>query len=305
MHRLGPESSHGAFRPDIPPALTVRPGETVVFETNAAPVERLFAAGERWLDVLELDSINVVTGPVFVEGVAPGDAVSVEILDVVPGPWGWFAVIPGFGPLCDRLPPLLRRVTIRDGRIELSPRLALPVRPMVGCLGLAPASGTTSSLSPPMPWGGNYDLVQAAPGATVLLPAQVAGGLFSLGDLHAAMGANEGTSVAIECPGMATARFGVRRGLTLTAPRIETPERVFTVGLAPRGDVLAARHRALRAMWDLLTGEAGLAPEEAFGLISAAVDVELGGPAGMVVLASVERRWLPPLGREADEPPRR
>lgn len=292
-HRLGPEHAQGAFRPEHPPVLTVTPGETVRFETSGDPIEAVFEAGERWAGGLDVTAVNLVTGPVAIDGVAPGDAVEVEILAIEPGPWGWNASIPGFGPVSDRLPPLLRRLPIRDGHVVLSPRLRLPVAPMVGCLGLAPARGATSTLSPPEPWGGNYDLVQARPGATLLFPAQVAGGLFSLGDLHAAMGANEGTSVAIECPGAATVRLGVRKGLRLTTPRIETADRLSTVGLQPRGCFLDARRQALGLMWDLLVVEAACTPEEAFGLISAAVDVELGGPAGMVVLASVPRSLLP------------
>ena len=295
VHRLGPEHAQAAFRPETPPALTVAPGETVVFETSSDPIEALFDAGERWLDVHDVTALNVVTGPVAITGVEPGDAVAVEILAVEPGAWGWSASVPGFGPVSDRLQPLLRRLPIRDGHIELSPRLRVEVAPMVGCLGLAPARGKTSTLAPPAPWGGNYDLVQARPGSTLLFPAQVPGGLFSLGDLHAAMGANEGTSVAIECPGSATVRFGVRKGLRLATPRIETADRLTTVGLQPRGRFLDARQQALGAMWDILLVEAGCTPEEAYGLLSAAVDVELGGPAGMVVLASVPRSLLPAL----------
>ena len=76
-----------------------------------------------------------------------------------------------------------------------------------------------------MPWAGNYDLIQIAVGATVLFPAQVPGGLFSLGDLHAAMGEHEATFVAIECAGSATVRLDMRPGMALETPRIETADR--------------------------------------------------------------------------------
>jgi amidase len=294
MHRLAASQCHGAFRPDIEPALRIEPGEIVTFETTAEPVERLFAAGDRWLETLDVRAVNVVTGPVYIEGVEPGDTVSVEILDVTPGPWGWSSSIPGFGPLSKHMSaPTLDRLPIHDGWITLSDRLRIPVRPMIGCLGLAPGSGESSTLSPPYPWGGNYDLTQNRPGATLLLPAQMPGGLFSLGDLHAAMGENEATSVSIECPGEATVRLGVRKGLRLITPRIEHPDRIFTIGLRPKGHFDDARDDALDRMWEFLTGEAGCTPDEAYRLCSAVVDVHLGGPAGMVVLASIERRWLP------------
>jgi amidase len=193
--------------------------------------------------------------------VTPGDAVSVEVLAIEPYDWGWNAAIPGFGLLDGLVPePVLERLPIRDGEVIVSERMRIPLRPMIGCLGLAPAKGATSTLSPAMPWAGNYDLTQIAPGATVLFPAQVFGGLFSLGDLHAAMGEHEATFVAIECAGSATVRLDVRQGVTLETPRIETANRVYVIGLSPCGDYGAARLQAARLLYEYLTVEADLTP---------------------------------------------
>jgi amidase len=280
-----------AFRPDAEPVLRVQPGEIVRFETSPAPVERLFAAGAAWLDAVDLKAINAISGPVFIEGVIPGDAVSVEILAIEPLDWGWNAAIPGFGLVdCLLLGPLLERLPIANGEVIVSERVRIPLRPTIGCLGLAPAKGETSTLSPAMPWGGNYDLTQIGPGATVLFPAQVPGGLFSLGDLHAAMGEHEPTSIAIECAGSATVRLDARPGLRLETPRIETAERLYTVGLGGRGDYRSARQQAARLLFEYLTREAGLSPREAYVFLSACGDLSLGGPAGTIVLGSVPWR---------------
>lgn len=277
-----------AFRPDAVPVLRVRPGEVVRFETSPEPAERLFAAGPGWTEAIDVRAINAVTGPVFIEGVIPGDAVSVEILAIEPRDWAWSAAIPGFGLLDGLLPePMLERLPIRDGDVIVSDRVHVPLRPMIGCLGLAPAEGETSTLSPSMPWAGNYDLTQIAPGATVLFPAQVPGGLFSLGDLHAAMGEHEATFVALECAGSATVRLDVRPGMHLETPRIEAADRVFVIGLSSCGDYGAARRQAARLLYQLLTREAGLTSREAYTLISARGDLTLGGPAGTIVLGSV------------------
>ena len=288
MHRIPASQSTFAFRPDAEPVLRVRPGETVRFDTSAAPIERMFAAGERWTAALDVRAINAITGPVFIEGVQPGDAVAVDILAIEPLDWAWSAAIPGFG-LLDRLmpEPLLERLPIRDGEVIVSDRVRIPARPMIGCLGLAPARGETSTLSPAMPWAGNYDLTQVCPGATILFPAQVPGGLFSLGDLHAAMGEHEATFVAIECAGSATVTLDVRPGLRLETPRIETADRVYVLGLNTRGDYGAARLQAARLLFELLTREWSLTPREAYILISARGDLTLGGPAGPIVLGSV------------------
>lgn len=304
MHDVSAERTTFAFRPDAKPVLRVQPGEAVRFSTSPHPSERLFAAGDDWLGAIDLDAINAVSGPVFIEGVEPGDAVTVEILDVALGDWGWCIAMPGFGLLGDVMADvgagaMLRRVPLVDGRCRLSDRLSVPIRPMIGCLGLAPATGQSSTLFPPMPWGGNYDVRQSEPGNTWLFPAQVPGGLFSLGDLHAAMGLHEATYVSIEGPGSATVRLGVRRGLTLTTPRIESPEKLYTIGLhsggeiGTSGDFHRARLQATKLMFEMLTKEHGLTAEEAYLLVSAAVDLEFGGPAGAVVLAAVPRSLLP------------
>lgn len=288
MHIVDASQTTFSFRPDVAPVLRVPPGEVVRFETSPAPVERLFAAGANWLAASDTRAINAISGPVFIEGVMPGDAVSVEILAIDTADWAWNAFLPGFGPLDGLMPgPMLERLPIQDGQVIVSDRMRIPLRPMIGCLGLAPASGETSTLSPSMPWAGNYDLTQISPGATVLFPAQVPGGLFSLGDLHAAMGENEAASIAIECVGAATVRLGVRHELSLETPRIETADRRYVMGIAPRGKYLAARTQAARLLFELLTGEGGLTAREAHIFISARGDLALGGPAGMIVLGSV------------------
>jgi amidase len=288
MQVISADQTAFAFQPGAAPVARVRPGEVVRFETSSAPVDRLFAAGDAWLDALDLRAINALTGPVFIEEVGQGDAVSVEVLAIAPRDWGWTMAVPGFG-LLDGLvrEPFLARLPIRDGEVFVSERVRVPVRPMIGCLGLAPAFGETSTLSPAMPWGGNYDLPQICPGATVLFPAQIAGGLFALGDLHAAMGEHEATFVAIECAGSATVRLGRRPGLRLETPRIETADRLNVIGLDAGRDYDAARRQAARLLYAYLTDEARLTPQEAYAFIAARGDLSLGGPAGTIVVGSV------------------
>jgi amidase len=277
------------FRPDIAPVLTVRPGEVVRMETSSDPAERLFAAGDNWLDVQDSRRINAVTGPIAIEGVEPGDAVSVEIMAIETLDWGWCAAIPGRGMLGDFIKtPLLRRIPILNGLVHLSDTLSVPLRPMVGCLGVAPATGESSTLAPPYPWGGNYDLLQIAVGSTIYLPAQVVGGLFSLGDLHAAMGDGEATGFSIECAAAATVRLDVVKNMRLQTPRVVTGDRLYTVGLAAkRGDWGAARAQAITRMFEYLTIERELTAHDAYLVISASVDLTFGGPAGAVAVAGL------------------
>jgi amidase len=259
-------------------------------ETSAAHIERLFAAGQHWATIVNTREINAVTGPVYVTGAEPGDALAVEILEIETLDWGWNMWLPGFGLLGQRATlPQLRRISIRDDRVWLTSDVSVPPRPMIGCLGVAPATGESSTLAPPYPWAGNYDLPQICAGSTVLFPVQVPGALFSLGDLHAAMGTGEPTSVAIECSGAAVVRFGLRKGLELSAPRIETLERIYTIGISDRRDYSIAASLATDQMFRILVDEAGYSLEDSYVIFSAAVDLEFGGPAAAVVLSSISR----------------
>jgi len=276
------------FRPDIEPVLRVRSGDIVRFVTSPEPAERLFQAGADWCAQLDTRRLNAVTGPVFVDDVEPGDAVRIDILEIATLDWGWNAFIPNFGMLCENLTsPMLRRVPIVNGRCWITDALSVPLRPMIGCLGLAPARGASSTLAPPFPWAGNYDLLQVKAGSTIWFPAQVRGGLFSLGDLHAAMGDGEATSVSIECAGSVTVRLSVDKRLDIQMPRIVADGKLHTVGLAERGNYDSARRHAADQLFNYLTVERRLTPVDAYTLFSAAGDLTFGGPAGAVVLASI------------------
>ena len=126
----------------------------------------------RWLDASILRAINAVTGPVFIEGVMPGDAVAVEILEIEPATGVGTPPFPGSGCSTGSMPePMLERLPIRDGEVIVSERLRIPVRPMIGCLGLAPAQARRRPSHRPCP-GPATTISPRSPGATVLFPAQ-------------------------------------------------------------------------------------------------------------------------------------
>jgi amidase len=254
-------------------------------QTSPEPVQQLFVAGDDWIHV-DLETINQVVGPVWIDGVEPGDGVAVEILDIETLDWGWNGYIPGFSLVARKLQAqFLRKVPIVDGWVHLSNRLKVPVQPMIGCLGLAPATGESTTFGQSA-WGGNYDLVQMTVGNTAIFPAQVPGGLFYLGDLHAAMGAGEPTYVSVECAGTVTVRFGVRKQVGLITPRVESSERLYILGLSQRDSAdrwEESRRQACELMFDYLVHERGLGSEEAYLLLSSAVDLTYGGPAGVSV----------------------
>ena len=96
----------------------------------------------------------------FVKGAKPGDVLEVELLEFVPRPWGWTAIIPGFGLLADEFPdPWLRisRVDAESGRIRFSIRSPFRTGPFPGTIGVAPSEAGAHPVLPPSRFGGNLD----------------------------------------------------------------------------------------------------------------------------------------------------
>lgn len=274
-----------SFSAAHPPALEVDPGALVTFETGDEAYRRL-ADGEA-VDDIGLENFNRVTGPVRIRGAAPGDALRVDVLEVEIER-AWSVWLPGFGGLGGRTDaPRVMPTPPEGGHLRISEGLRVPLEPMIGCIGVAPASGEASTFRPAHPTGGNMDLRELSPGATVWLPVEVEGALLSVGDLHAAMGRAEPTWVSLEAAGRATVRVDVEAGVGrgLPAPRLRREDVTLCLGL---GDSLEEAHdRALGQAYDLLVEEHGLEPFEAYAYASARVGMRLGGPASPMVLAEV------------------
>ena len=279
-HALPAETFQVSFDASIPPALEIDPGDTVTFQTSDVAYERL-AAGES-VEAIGLPNFNRVTGPVSVRGAAPGDALRVEVLDVQVRR-AWSVWLPGFGGLGHRTESQRAMQTpLADGHAQIGSH-RVPLRPMIGCIGTAPAEGAGSTFEPAYPFGGNMDLREMEPGTTVYLPVNVAGGLLSMGDLHAAMGTAEPTSVSLEAAGEATLRVGLEPAMPLRYPRLRRGGETFFLGIAESFD--AAHALALDQAHDYLVEERGVDPFQAYALISARCDMRLGGPASAIVMA--------------------
>ncbi len=280
---LSREQRAFAFDRTLPAVAEVEPGTVVMFETGDAAYERL-SCGES-VEAIGLENFNAVTGPVRVRGAEPGDALRVDVLDIRLTR-AWSVWLPGFGGLGARTSELrVMQVPLEDGRARISEALRVPLAPMIGCIGLAPAEGRGSTFMPAYPWGGNMDLREMSPGTTLELPVQVPGGLLSVGDLHAAMGAAEPTWVSLEAAGRATLRIGLRKKAGLRFPRLYTQGATLCVGM---GETLeAAQQSALDQAYDLLTESFGLEPFAAYAYASARVAMRLGGPASPIVLSVV------------------
>jgi amidase len=271
------------FRAEHRAQATVASGATVRFETGDIAYERL-SKGEA-LEAIGLETFNRVTGPVVVDGAEPGDALRVEILDIEIHR-SWSVWLPGFGALGGYTQePVARQIPLENGFAVISRRLRVPVEPMIGCIGLAPASGVGSTFMPAYHWGGNMDLREMSPGTTVDLPVEVRGGLLSLGDHHAAMGRGEPTWVSLESAGASTVRVTLLKDAAISHPVLRRDGSILFLGMG--ADLAAAHQHAVDRAWAWLIDDQGLEPFEAYAYASARLEMRFGGPASAMVLAAL------------------
>lgn len=282
-YTIAKEQHAFSLDPSIPPVLSVQAPCILTFETDDLAYRRL-SQGETPQEI-DFENFNMVTGPVHIEGAEPGDCLRLEILDVaVRSAWAvWF---PGGGVLGHKTSRLqVRQLPIEDSRVRINRGFSVPLEPMIGCVGVAPPVGRSSTLEPAYPWGGNMDLRELVAGAVIYLPVQVPGALLSLGDLHAAMGTGEATDVALEAAGTVRLRVSIEKEMRLHFPRMRCAGQTICIGIA--GSMEEAVQIAFDQAYELLIGDLGLDPFDAYAYACARIDLRFGGPASSIALAVV------------------
>jgi amidase len=254
------------------PALSVAAGARLRLETADCFDDQVQGPGDVLASV-DWDRVNPATGPVFVEGAGPGDVLSVLIESIDIGHQGVMAVAPGFGVLGEEFPEIVQRIVpIEDGTARIADGVAVPLRPMIGVIGVAPAGVPVATASPGA-HGGNMDTRLIGAGAVLYLPVAHEGALFAAGDLHAAMGDGEICGTGVEVCGSITLRLDVRRDLRIEEPVLETRDAWVTIASAETLD--AAAETATRHMARLLTERLGISLEVATMLMSAGGDLQV------------------------------
>ncbi len=212
---------------------------------------------------------HILTGPVFVEGAEPGDALEVKILSIDFAIDYGYNGCSGFLPEnCDRTVP--QKIVAIDRRrmiSEFKPGIVIPLRPFFGSMGVAPASdaGRVSS-NPPGRHAGNLDNKELVAGSTLLIPVFAPGALFEIGDGHAAQGDGEVDQTAIETSLRGRVQLTVRKGMKLTWPRAETATDFISMAADP--ELKVATSTAIQEMVDFLAATRGLSKHEAYQLVS-------------------------------------
>jgi amidase len=265
------------------PIARVKPEETVVLYTEDCFEGKVHSEQDLPSKVAG-KYLNPQTGPIYVEGAAPGDTLAVHIHDVtVTRDWAVSAQIPFFGGLTATTmtrtlqDPLPEKVWIyrrqEDGRFAYSDRFSIAPHPFMGTIGTAPDIEALSALTP-FTHGGNMDVPDVKSGNTVYLPVNVPGAYFSTGDCHVAQGEGEACGVALEISGKVTLSFSLIKNHPIAWPRIESPQEIMTVGSArPMEDAARIAYTEL-VLW--LEGEYGFEKWDAYQLASQAGKLYVG-----------------------------
>ncbi len=280
------------------PCLVVADGDTVIAQT-------VDASGLDAREMAVAPRPNPMTGPFYIEGAEPGDTLSVRIDRLTPSRGtGWTyspLALTVLDPAAIAERPASERavweIDAAAGVVRLrEPPPALAgfapaIQPMIGCFGVAPALGQALSTATSAQNGGNMDYRLFAPGTTAWLPVSVPGALFYLGDGHACQGDGEIVGTGIETSFEMEVTFRVLKR-TITWPRGETAEDIFTVGNARPLD--QALQHATTEMVRWLGEDYGLDQRAASHVMGQVVRYDVGNvfnPA-FTVACRIAKRWL-------------
>jgi acetamidase/formamidase len=229
------------------PVTTVRPGEVLRTSTLDCFAGAIGSTSDLVSQVCDPRFLNPQTGPFYVEGAEPGDTLALHFVSIEPTyTYGFSTTVPLFGALTgthatELLQPPLPEKTWRY-ELDLADRLVryealdskftadLPLDPMHGTVGVAPALNEVRSSLAPGDWGGNMDTPEMRAGTTAYFGVNVPGALFSIGDGHARQGEGETCGVAVECAMNTVLIVDLIKNYSTPWPRLESDEFLMTTG---------------------------------------------------------------------------
>jgi acetamidase/formamidase len=299
-HHFTPSRYYHEFSAYMEPALHINPGDVVV--TTCADSD----GHDKNLKKVT-DPPNPLTGPFYVEGTEPGDTLVVYLekirLNRQTG-------IQSTGMADNTVLPRYHRQNKTSPRIitwhfdmdtmtasvnDLSSRMSkfrLPLKPFLGCIGVAPAMKEAQSTFTADAHGGNMDYNQLVEGTTMYFPVSVAGAYFFVGDGHATQGDGETSGGGIETSMDVQFRVSVQKNKRIPSARAETGEYYLAMGMARPLD--EAFQRATTNMIAWLTSDFGLSNEEAHVLLGSTARYDIGNIVDprYTVACKIEKRVL-------------
>ena len=291
------------------PLARITPGTVLELFTEDCFAGRVRTTRDLVSEVCEFPFLNPQTGPFHIEGAEPGDTVAVHFVSIEPArSWAASTTVPLFGALTgthltallhDPLPEVVWlwqldavartcRFTARTGSFTAD----LPMEPMHGTVGVAPANLEVRSALVPDAFGGNMDTPEMRAGVTCYLGVNVPGALLSLGDGHARQGEGETCGVAVECAMNTVLVVDLIKGVPCPWPRLESDTHIMSAGSArPLEDAFRI------AQHDMVTWVAslcGIDLLDAYQLVTQAAESPLANvcDTNYTSVAKVAKRYL-------------
>jgi acetamidase/formamidase len=301
-HRFVPQQFYNTYSFAHPPALRIKSGDRVITKT-------IDAAGTDWNGKSVASGPNPQTGPFYIEGAEPGDmlVVTFEKLETnrtmaysssLLAP---YAVDPGaIAGRVDREPRRLTwtidsaRGVARLDQADVQPGgLELPLRPMLGCVGVAPARKEAISTAAPGAFGGNMDYAWLNAGVKLMLPVNEPGALLFIGDGHARQGEGEVAGTGLETSLDVEFTVDLVKKKPIGWPRLETARHIMVLGSAR--PLLEAFQHATTELQRWLTSDYGLTERGAQTLMGQATEYEIANVVdpNFTVVAKVDKSFLP------------
>jgi amidase len=286
---FAPTDYANIFSADRAPVLTIWPGDSVRTTT-------LDSGGVDDKGVTRALYGNPQTGPFFVAGAASGDTLVVHLkrlrlnrdyadsLDSIVGRAQGSTLAASAGALGKPVRWTLDRVrglASPENRSAAMRDFAVPVRPMLGGLAVAPGDGPPVSTGDTGRFGGNMDFNEVVEGNTLYLPVQQPGALLYLGDAHALQGDGETSQYALETSMDVEFTVALIKGKAINMPRVESPTHIMTLGQA--GSLDDALRAATSGMVQWLQQDYGLSLSESAQVLGSAVQYTVANLAGRSV----------------------
>ncbi len=297
------------------PVLRVRPGTVIETWTEDCYDGAVRSPGDLPTHVMQPHHANPQTGPFYIEGAEPGDTIAVTILSLRPArDHGISSTFPGAGALTttgltallhDFLPERVwfypvneERSTVTYSALEGEHSVEIPMRPFLGCIGVAPAGGEVRSSIVPGDFGGNLDTPELCVGTTLYLGVNVPGALLSFGDGHLVQGGGEIAGTAVEAALNVTIRVDLIEDRRTPWPLAEDETYIMAIGSTrPLED---AYRIALKELILWLERDYGLERMDALQLLSQAGENNISQMVdpNYTVVAKIARHFLPERARE-------
>jgi acetamidase/formamidase len=317
-HTIFPEHHSRVFSASKEPVLRIRSGDTVVTRTWDSGGQDYKGVRHIQHPYVYPESGNPLMGPFYIEGAEHGDALEVHLDKVrLNRNWGYtsYRLNPAVLNAGENLYPNEYKMNaLRPQRADLipwdldlergvaNPRLLqgsgfkfdIPVRPMLGCIGVAPPGEEVQTSGPSSTHGGNMDYNDIVEGVTLFLPVYHKGAYFYLGDGHAVQGDGEGLGSGVETSLDVQFTVRVHKNKRLSIPRLINDDYLVSIGSQPefRSSMEFGLRMANSDMVRWLTGEYGLTAPEAHLLMGSAVQHKVVTYFGTIATL-MPRKFLP------------